>query len=540
MLHLPAEIVLAILQYLPLNSISRLPSVCKLWKDFIETHESTVYRNAAALYHYIPSPETLFKDLGQLYSHRSLTGVETWKDLCCRRLDIKRSWEGKAPSKVVEYKSRKAVHRIKVDGDAGYIITTSQRGGLAVTDLEEGKMLWTLPNRYVRQFAHCEYGNGFLIFDRMDGSKEVWRREKDYTEKGANAVDIASKPDHHQNRMSDLTFLHIHPSSTPRGRFKPWALLQMPEITRAYRFVYPTLLVAAFTRVFLWDIRTGSHFQTIEDIQLTPGGGWGLGELNYVEVSPRHVFVCGEHAIRVFDRGSGKHVLDISSSYIVYGNWKYTLARDERVERREGSALVNHKVDVARVTPLERPRLIDEFIAAHVSTCGRHLVGLLSSSRLVIIYNFERIIRGEATLHDLALDVQLGSPRSASVYLAFENDRVAVVTHSGVFIITVDPSSQFHVKTKTPPTLLVSRIPTFIYPPFLASVSCLQMTDTGLFLNWTPTPLGESQDELEEKFQESLHQQPLYANLPEGDQMVLHDAVDTGFSFSHVSSVSFV
>ncbi|RXW18351.1 hypothetical protein EST38_g7513 [Candolleomyces aberdarensis] len=67
------------------------------------------------------------------------------------------------------------VHRIKVDERNGFFLTTTRVGGLVVRDMESEKVLWELPKTYVRAYAHLEYESGYIIFDRLDGSKEVWR-----------------------------------------------------------------------------------------------------------------------------------------------------------------------------------------------------------------------------------------------------------------------------------------------------------------------------------------------------------------------------
>ena len=48
----------------------------------------------------------------------------------------------------------------------------SSRRNLFIHDLTNTKRH---PQRYVRRYAHCEYENGFLIFDRLGAAKEVWR-----------------------------------------------------------------------------------------------------------------------------------------------------------------------------------------------------------------------------------------------------------------------------------------------------------------------------------------------------------------------------
>lgn len=52
-----------------------------------------------------------------------------------------------------------------------------------------------------------------------------------------------------------------------RGEFAPWALLHPPTFTRAYRFVYPILLVVSMTKAFLYDVRTGVMVQEINHLQ---------------------------------------------------------------------------------------------------------------------------------------------------------------------------------------------------------------------------------------------------------------------------------
>ena len=162
---------------------------------------------------------------------------------------------------------------------------------------------------YVRSRAHVEYGNGFLIFDRWDGSKEVWRRT---CECDPALLPTASPPDELQRFTSNLPGVNAF----SHGHFTPWALLRMPEMTRAYRFVYPTLIVATRNSAYLWDIPTATLIQTIQETNLD-------GQLNYVELSPRHVFIAGTEVLRIFSREDGSAVLDIPSTRDLYADWKF-------------------------------------------------------------------------------------------------------------------------------------------------------------------------------------------------------------------------
>jgi hypothetical protein len=153
-----------------------------------------------------------------------------------------------------------------------------------------------------------------------------------------------------------------HSVNAPHGHFKPWALLEMPELTSAFRFVYPTLLVAAWDQAYLWDIPSGELIQTITEIQGTADEPGTLGRINYVELSSRHVFICGTYLIRIFSRASGKRVLDIPSNQFSYANWQYNILPSTPPQIMPGSVLVRHQTQ-SYFSPAEDGRLINEFAA---------------------------------------------------------------------------------------------------------------------------------------------------------------------------------
>ena len=211
----------------------------------------------------------------------------------------------------------------------------------------------------MRAYAHCEYSNGYIIFDRFTSEKEIWR---------LSSIDDVSLDS--TSSLPDTTQTQISPVGSQPGLFKPHALLQTPEPTRAYRFVHPTLLVAAFERVYLWDVPSACLLQIIENIQLPPVGPGdtnSLGTLNYVEISARHVFLCGGHALRVFERGTGRAVVMLPSNEFVYGRWGYKLKRGPRNEPSVmGSVIVEHEMEAIMRGPRGgggQRQYLDEFVA---------------------------------------------------------------------------------------------------------------------------------------------------------------------------------
>jgi len=151
---------------------------------------------------------------------------------------------------------------------------------------------------HVYPCAHCEYDNGYLVFDHDDGgAKEVWRLASDFAAEGEVAA--CAPPDRGQINVSARAAMVYH-QYAPRGQFRPWALLRVRESTDTYRLAYPTLICAGYKHAFLHDVRTGSLVQTINIRFRTPC---------YVYVNERHAFVCDEYAVHVFSRESGSEVL---------------------------------------------------------------------------------------------------------------------------------------------------------------------------------------------------------------------------------------
>jgi len=93
----------------------------------------------------------------------------------------------------------------------------------------------------------------------MDGDKEVWRLSSLQAPRPPN-FDNKSLPRAHNPPDSGRTI-------DPRGQFEPYALLHMPEPTRAFRFVFPYLLVASSNTSFFWHVPSGRLGEIVSDTQ---------------------------------------------------------------------------------------------------------------------------------------------------------------------------------------------------------------------------------------------------------------------------------
>ncbi|KAH9174791.1 hypothetical protein EDB89DRAFT_472508 [Lactarius sanguifluus] len=422
------------------------------------------------------------------------------------------------------------VHRIKVDEKAGICITTHIGGGLSVIHLFSSTVLWCLPLAYVHPYAHCEYDNGYLVFDREDGAKEVWRLASSLSTEGEVAAD--APPDSRQMDASARAVTVYH-QYAPRGQFRPWALLTFPEVMHAYRLVYPTLICANGDHAFLHDVRTGSLVQTIDiDIRFQA--------LSYVDVNERHAFVSEQDAVHVFSRESGSEVLQIPADATV-----------EYSQLVEDPSLVSGD---SFITPLSVSPDVDHsrprFVAAHVSRDGRDLVVLSDRRRkgVVFIRDFERICRGEISLEQAGLVLSI-PPWYICCYLGFEHGRVCVATvrvshlpsrlHMFILVgLKVQGLFIFTFGSDLSAKAVFVRPTDFSVSVRLRFISCMQLTDSHIYFMWQDArrrqdiPLFKDEEnarELPPPITPTLigeFQEPLLAAQPDPDERISVGCID--------------
>lgn len=152
-----------------------------------------------------------------------------------------------------------------------------------------------------------EYDNGFLVFDAKSdlGEKEVWRLADEMPDAvtGEELVAAAAPPNQYQIRNSRHAEERF--GAQGPGALHPWAFLATPEVTHAFRLVYPNLLAASTNTAYLWDVTTGTLVQTFPSLQMAPTGAEPLGEIRCVDMNAEHVVLCGENEVRVVSREGG-------------------------------------------------------------------------------------------------------------------------------------------------------------------------------------------------------------------------------------------
>ncbi|KAK5171217.1 uncharacterized protein LTR77_004361 [Saxophila tyrrhenica] len=175
--ELPAEIVLRILDVSPVSTVASLTRLNRSWHSFIDTtHQDAIYGSPSKIQRPSNSHDFAFLSKKQSFA-KYFDATGSWKDLCKRQTLLARAWETGEPvtrESIVQV-GEDAVWRFRPDFERRLIVSTSQQGGLNVTCMDSGSLLWRLSRDEVRPFAHLEYQDGTLVFDSEGNSLQVWK-----------------------------------------------------------------------------------------------------------------------------------------------------------------------------------------------------------------------------------------------------------------------------------------------------------------------------------------------------------------------------
>ena len=333
------------------------------------------------------------------------------------------------------------------------------------------------------------------------------------------------------NRVAEARYLDTRRRRDPdhlRGQFVPWACLQVPENCRAFKLTRGTLLVSSTQRVFLYDVEQG---ELREDFPVNT-----VGQLRYVDVNEKHMFIVSTLELNVYDRANGTCVLSINAGRLPWGYY----ASPENQWRRAEETPNDGELGFRRAAPPNWADREDYFHAGvwsripcaaasliwltsprpvHVSPCGKHLAIMALSTRIILIQDFWRLFptlssSSPPTLTESPIKLQHISKQidfyvdrptlETGGYLAYDCGKVAVVGIHGVFVLVLDsifdqlgemkplpkhislqnlrPSSSEHKPSW--PNLRLREVE-FHDPEMLSTeiISCLQLTETKLYLS---------------------------------------------------------
>ncbi|KAJ5964798.1 uncharacterized protein N7479_004674 [Penicillium vulpinum] len=190
---LPPEIVLQILHFTPVSALASLTAASKAWHQFIDvTHQEAIYTSEAKTAQPLGGSRD-FSFLSDAHSFSKIfEGTKSWKDLCKRQTLLAQNWAKPHPvsQESVLQIGNNPVWRFRADFKRRFFISTSHAGGLNVTDMDTGRILWQLPPALetdgdgVRKHAHLEYQDGMAVFDSEGDSLEVWEADHEGAKRG--------------------------------------------------------------------------------------------------------------------------------------------------------------------------------------------------------------------------------------------------------------------------------------------------------------------------------------------------------------------
>ncbi|KAI4926553.1 hypothetical protein J4E85_006847 [Alternaria conjuncta] len=281
---LPPEIVLRILDFTPVSALGSLTAVSPAWHQFIDgTHQEAIYSSPTKTSqpHKTSQPAGGARDFSFVNDYTSFSklfdGITSWKDLCKRQTLLERNWNTRQPTtrESILQVGNHAVWRFKADFKRRIFISTSHAGGLYVSDMDTGRILWQLPSALdttedhaVRPYAHLEYQDGMAAFDREGDAVEIWRTDQE---------------------------------GTSRGEFQRFAVLDHDCQTRGFQLSYWTLVVVSVEgQGFVYDMKQNppkltTHLEIEQD---------AVGHLDQNEDVV--VYSMGTRGYHVYDKKSGQ------------------------------------------------------------------------------------------------------------------------------------------------------------------------------------------------------------------------------------------
>ncbi|KAL9089566.1 MAG: hypothetical protein Q9159_002444 [Coniocarpon cinnabarinum] len=328
---LPNELRLRILDFLPTRSLAQLNQVSKTWHHLIDDpdQDKRVYLNRTQ-----HPPGT--RDFSFLLHETSCfteyytknANISSWRDLCRYQTLLGRSWSRDAPTMRTSLIAPRRMNFIGVAGvDVGgdpprvpvwrfrpdfqrrFILATTQHGGLIVTDMDSGKLLWHLRRDQVRSYAHLEYSNGWMAFDRYNNAIEIWQH------------------DNHPER---------------RGYFKKVTELHHDVETRGFQMLWPTLCVTSpEERGFVYDLSASGGPKRTKEMVI----GCGTGHIDQDE-RDAVVYCLGTEGYDFHSKSTGQKLGSLDPKNM-------SIKHTYHVSHRHGNSLRQSVMTVRE--PLSRP-----------------------------------------------------------------------------------------------------------------------------------------------------------------------------------------
>ncbi|KAK4556779.1 tRNA pseudouridine synthase 1 [Recurvomyces mirabilis] len=482
---LPPEIVLRILEFTPVPSVAQLNGTSSAWHDFIDKlHQEAVYSSGGKVWR--PPGTKDFEFLATATSFAKIyEGVHTSKELCKQQTLLARNWNDQQPltTESVLQVGNDPVWRFRPDFKRRFFVSTSQSGGLNVTDMSSGNILWRLPyttssdEHSVRPYAHLEYQDGIMCFDREGDAIEVWQ--------------------------TDIEGLS-------RGEFRRITILPHDCQTRGFQLSHDTLCVVSTEgQAFVYDMQASPPVLK-KHVRMDEGA---IGHLDQNE--DIMVVSMGNRGYHVYDKGSGELIGTLEPRHVTAAK-RYHIRHPAR---QMGASDVSRHGPTPRIFPPEKPsknRLVplsiengplprtvepqtdwqgdDEWGAGLLY--GDMMVGFSRTGQVFICSDWRKALRDHAALHTYSAVIECesdGASFDLGGWLSATDHRIMFEIRDRVYVVGLTDENK--IPTLAEPerpsySLLSSSAPQLAVPvSFMALFDdCIMTTYTTL--GWRQNPPG--------------------------------------------------
>ncbi|OQD92342.1 hypothetical protein PENSOL_c042G01365 [Penicillium solitum] len=470
---LPPEIVLQILHFTPVSGLASLTATSKAWHQFIDvTHQEAIYTSEAKTAQ-PPGGSRDFSFLSDAHSFAKVfEGTESWKDLCKRQTLLARNWAKTDPvsQESVLQIGNDAVWRFRADFKRRFFVSTSHAGGLNVTDMDTGRILWRLPSAEdtdgdgVRQHAHLEYQDGMAVFDSDGDSLEVWQTDQE----GAK-----------------------------RGEFRRIAILNHDCQTRGFQLSHWTLCVVSNEgQGFVYDMTQRPPTLTTH-LKIEEGG---IGHLDQSEDIV--IYSMGEKGYFAYSKESGAFLGTLKPSKLTE---KYHILPPQADAALSGAApgpipqpllpgtfrkgrLAPIEVAKGPLSPPDDPNHVwygeDEWGAGMLH--GDLFVGFSRAGRVFICPDFRKALHDEASLaaNSSILECESdGTGFDLGGWLSIRNHRVMFEIQDRIYIVALDDNDR--VQNSVNPARASYSLLTSYAPQVAVPISYMALADDAIMTTYT-------------------------------------------------------
>lgn len=476
---LPPEIVLQILDFAPISALASLTSVSRAWHQFIDvTHQEAIYSSETKT----TQPSRGARDLSAVPDSLSFCklfeNTTSWKDLCKRQTLLAHNWAKQRPvtRESVLQVGNDPVWRFRADFKRRFFISTSHAGGLNVTDMDTGHILWRLPSTLVREedavrpYAHLEYQDGMAVFDREGDAVEVWQAGLE---------------------------------GAARGEFRRIAILNHDCQTRGFQLSYWTLCVVSNEgQGFVYDMaerppRLTTHI-TVEH-----------GAVGHLDQSEDVViYSLGARGYHIHDKKSGEllgvlqpsrasekyHIRppatpSLSASAALAGTARHGLTRQYSPSEAPRKDCLT-PIELAK-GPLPLPsepdhvyHREDEWGAGMLH--GDLFVGFSRAGRVLVCSNWRKALQDQASFakNSALLECESdGSGFDLGGWLSVRNHRVMFEIQDQIYVIALDDHDK--IQNVDQPARASYSLPTSSAPQLAMPVSFMALYDDAIMTTYT-------------------------------------------------------